>query len=127
MLPGERVRILVVDDRPEMAEMIADDLSERGYQGVAATSGHAALRMLRAERFDALVTDLRMPEIDGLALLHESRQLDPSRPVIMMTAYGTLDTALEASSDGAFHYLTKPFRLESLVRVLEQALRSSSR
>src|ERR1700722_8781268 len=83
-------RILVVDDRPEMAEMIADDLSERGYDGVATTSGHEAVRMLQTERVDVLVTDVRMPEVDGMALLSLSLQLDPSRPVIMMTAYGTL-------------------------------------
>jgi DNA-binding NtrC family response regulator len=120
--PNDTRRILVVDDRPEMAEMIADDLSDRGYEGLAVTSGREALRMLRTERIDVLVTDLRMPEVDGLALLHASLDLDPSRPVIMMTAYGTIDTAMEATGSGAYHYLTKPFRLEALVRVLEQAL-----
>lgn len=116
------LRILVVDDRPEMAEMIADDLSDRGYVGVCATSGRAALELLQVERFDALVTDLRMPGVDGLALLRASLELDPGRPVILMTAYGTLDTAVEASGRGAFHTLTKPFRLDALVRVLERAL-----
>jgi DNA-binding NtrC family response regulator len=119
---SETRRILVVDDRHEMAEMIADDLSDRGYEGLAVTSGREALRVLRTERIDVLVTDLRMPEIDGLALLRASLDLDPSRPVIMMTAYGTIDTAVEAAGSGAYHYLTKPFRLEALVRVLEQAL-----
>jgi two-component system, NtrC family, response regulator HydG len=118
----ETPRILVVDDRPEMAEMIADDLSDRGYEGVSTTSGHEAMRMLQTERVDVLVTDVRMPEVDGLALLSLSLRLDPSRPVIMMTAYGTLDTVLETTGRGAYHYLTKPFRLEALVRVLEQAL-----
>ena len=63
-----------------------------------------------------------MPDIDGLDLLRASLELDPSRPVILMTAYGTLDTAMEAAGRGAFHYLTKPFRLDALVRVLAQAL-----
>ena len=116
-------RILVVDDGHEMAEMIADDLSDRGYAAVALTSGREALRCLREERVDALVTDLRMPEVDGLQLLRVSRALDPSRPVIMMTAHGTLDTAVEANGEGAFHYLLKPFRLDALVRVLERALK----
>ena len=116
-------RILVVDDGQEMAEMIADDLSDRGYTAIALTSGREALRCLREERVDALVTDLRMPEIDGLQLLRVSRALDPTRPVIMMTAHGTLDTALEANGDGAFHYLRKPFRLDALVRVLDRALK----
>jgi two-component system response regulator HydG len=121
--PSETMRVLVVDDRPEMAEMLADDLCDRGYEGVAVTSGRDALHVLRTERVDVLVTDVRMPEIDGLALLRASVHLDPSRPVIMMTAYGTLDTAIEASGEGAYHYLIKPFRLDELVQVLRRALR----
>jgi two-component system, NtrC family, response regulator HydG len=123
--PGEssaRTRVIVVDDRAEMAEMIADALCEHGYEGLAVTSGREALRVLRTERVDAMVTDLRMPEIDGLALLDASRELDPSRPVIVMTAYGTLETAIESNGRGALQYLTKPFRLDALVRALQQAL-----
>jgi len=116
-------RVLVVDDRAEMAEMIADDLCDRGYEGRAVVSGKEALQILRTECIDALVTDLRMPEIDGLDLLRASIALDPSRPVIMMTAYGTLDTAIEATGNGAFQYLTKPFRLDALARILNHALR----
>jgi two-component system, NtrC family, response regulator HydG len=115
-------RILVVDDRPEMAEMVADALSERGYDAVAISSSLEAMHRLRTERFDVLVTDLRMPEVDGLALMRASLELDPSRPVIMMTAHGTLDTAVQASGEGAYHYLTKPFRLDALSRLIEQAL-----
>jgi DNA-binding NtrC family response regulator len=120
--PRESTRVLVVDDRPEMAEMIADDLCDRGYGCVAVTSGEEALRILRTERIDVLVTDLRMPGIDGFDLVRASVELDPSRAVILMTAYGTLDTALEATRRGVFQYLTKPFRLDTLVRVLEQSL-----
>jgi DNA-binding NtrC family response regulator len=119
----ETARVLVVDDRAEMAEMIADDLCARGYDGVAVTSGREALHVLKTQRIDVLVTDLRMPEIDGLSLLRSSVALDPSRPVIMMTAYGALDSAMEATRRGAFQYVMKPFRLEALVRVLDQALR----
>ncbi len=115
-------RILVVDDRPEMAEMVADALSERGYDAVAISSSREAMHRLRTERFDALVTDLRMPEVDGLALMRASLELDPSRPVILMTAHSTLDTAVQASGGGAYHYLTKPFRLDALTRLIEQAL-----
>jgi DNA-binding NtrC family response regulator len=115
-------RVLVVDDRPEMAEMIADDLCERGYESVAVFSGRVALRMLRTERIDVLVTDLRMPHVDGIALLHASRELDPSRPVILMTAFESIDTAIAASEHGVCHYLTKPFRLDLLARLLEHAM-----
>lgn len=116
-------RVLVVDDRPEMAEMIAEDLCGRGYDGVALSSGQDALRILQTERVDALVTDVRMPDINGLALLRASLRLDPSRPVIVMTAYETLDNAMEANGEGAYKYLIKPFRLEELAQALERALR----
>jgi DNA-binding NtrC family response regulator len=118
----KETRILVVDDRPEMAEMVADALSDRGYTAIAVGSGYEAMHRLRTERFDALVTDLRMPEVDGLALMRASLELDPSRPVIMMTAHGTLDTAVQATGGGAYHYLMKPFRLDTLSRLIEQAL-----
>jgi DNA-binding NtrC family response regulator len=117
------LRILVVDDKADMAEMVADDLRDRGYEGVAVSSGAEALRLLQAERFDALVTDLRMPDVDGFALLRASQSLDPSRPVILMTAFAAIDTAMRAFDVGAYQYLTKPFRLDSLAKVLEQALR----
>jgi DNA-binding NtrC family response regulator len=115
-------RVLVVDDWVEMAEMIADDLCDRGYAAKAVSSGKEALRVLQTERVDALVTDLRMPEVDGLSLLHASIKLDPSRPVIAMTAYSGLETAMEATGGGAFQYLMKPFRLDALARLLDQAL-----
>ncbi len=119
---GNSVRVLVVDDRPEMAQMIADDLTDRGYETVAVSSGGEALRLLNSERVDALVTDLRMPEVDGLELLRISRELDPTRPVILMTAFEAMDTAIEASELGVCHYLTKPFRLDLLARLLRQAI-----
>jgi len=118
----EPARILVVDDEAEMAEVIAENLHERGYDTVSVSSSAEALRLLKEARIDALVTDLRMPEIDGLALLRASRALDPSRPVIVITAYGSLSTAMQAVDDGTWHYLTKPFRLDVLARLLEQAL-----
>jgi two-component system response regulator HydG len=121
-----RPRVLVVDDKLEMAEMLADGLSDRGFDAVALASSREALLKLEAERVDALVTDLRMPEVDGLALLAASRRLAPTRPVIVMTAFGAIDTAIESIRQGASHYLTKPFKLEELVVFLERALDESS-
>ena len=115
-------RVLVIDDHIEMAETVADALSERGYDAMATASAREALRMLRAERFDAVVTDLLMPDIDGLTLLRASRGMDPSRPVMIMTAFASLETALAASDDGAYHYLTKPFRVDTLVWLIERAI-----
>jgi DNA-binding NtrC family response regulator len=118
----ERPRVLVVDDHVEMAETIVDGLFQHGYEGVGVYSGEAALRLLRTERIDALVTDLRMPELDGLTLLRASVNLDPLRPVIVMTAYGSLETALDAVEGGTWQYLVKPFRIDLLARLLRQAL-----
>jgi two-component system response regulator HydG len=114
--------VLVVDDRIEMAEMVAEELCLHGYEAVATSSGRDALERLRTQPIDALVTDVGMPGVNGLDLLRASIELDPSRPVIMMTAYATLETAIEASGDGAYHYLNKPFRLEVLARLIAQAL-----
>jgi DNA-binding NtrC family response regulator len=123
MTTTDTPRVLVVDDKPAMAEMVADDLCDRGYEGVAVSSGVEALRRLRTERFDAVVTDLRMPDMDGFAVLRASRNLDPSRPVILMTAFTAIDTAMRAFEVGAYQYLMKPFRLDTLAKVLEKALR----
>ena len=122
MIGNETPRILVVDDKVDMAEMVADDLCDRGYEGVAVSSGVEALHLLQTQRFDALVTDLRMSGMDGFALLRASQSLDPSRPVILMTAFAAIDTAMRAFEVGAYQYLMKPFRLDALAKVLEKAL-----
>jgi DNA-binding NtrC family response regulator len=117
---------LVVDDEFEMAAMVADELGDRGYGAVALRYGREALVRLEHEAFDALITDLRMPDVDGLSLLRASRALDPSRPVIVMTGHMAIDTALEAVNQGAFHYVIKPFNLAHLVELLEEALRAGN-
>jgi two-component system response regulator HydG len=117
-----RHRVLVADDNLEMARTIADGLADRGYETVAAASGLEAVERLRAEKVDALVTDLRMPNVDGMELLAASRRLDPERPVIVMTAYSAIDTAVESIRQGAYHYLTKPFKQDELAIFLSRAL-----
>ncbi|MGD0677584.1 MAG: response regulator [Polyangiaceae bacterium] len=126
MIAPETRRILIVDDQVEMADMIADDLSDRGYETIALSSPREALRRLATERFDALVTDVGMPEITGVALLRASLRLDPSRPVILMTAYSTIESVVLATNDGAYHYLLKPFRIDVLHRLIERALKDGS-
>ncbi len=115
-------RVLVVDDKLDMAEMIADDLCDRGYEAIAVSSGQAALLVMGTQRIDALVTDLRMPGMDGIALMAASQKLDPSRPVILMTAFSAIDSALRSFEVGAYQYLMKPFRLDALAKVLAKAL-----
>jgi two-component system response regulator HydG len=118
-----RARVLVVDDNLEMARTIADGLGDLGYQAVAAGSGRAAVDALGgAEVIDAVVTDLRMPGVDGLEVLAASRRLDAARPVIVMTAFSAIDTAVESIRRGATHYLTKPFKQDELAIFLARAL-----
>ncbi len=115
-------RVLVVDDHLEMAQTLAEGLAEHGYDAASCASSTQAASRLEVETFDALVTDLRMPEVDGMALLSRSRAAAPERPVIVMTAYGAVETAVEAIRQGAYHYLTKPFSLDELALFLGRAL-----
>jgi two-component system response regulator HydG len=115
-------RVLVVDDELSMAEMLADGLSETGFEGIAVGSSTEAAKRLGDEHFDALVTDLRMPGLDGLALLSVARRIDPDCPVVVMTAYSAIDTAIESIRRGAYHYLTKPFMVDELALFLDRAL-----
>ena len=115
-------RILVVDDHIEMAEMLTESLVDAGFEAEALASGAAALERLEAGGIDALVTDLRMNQVSGLDLLAASKRASPQRPVIVMTAYGAIDTAVESIRPGAYHYLTKPFQPDELVIFLRRAL-----
>jgi DNA-binding NtrC family response regulator len=120
-----RARVLIVDDQLSLAETLADGLAEYGYEGIALASSTDAAARLKDESFDALVTDLRMPGVDGLALLKISRANAPTRPVIVITAYSAVESAIESIRQGAFHYLTKPFKVEELALFLDRALEDS--
>lgn len=117
----ERLRIVVVDDHASMAETLAEGLEENGYEAAAFHSGAAAARAIENGRVDAVVTDLRMPDVDGLALVALSRKRHPDAPVVVMTAYSAVDSAIQSIRHGAYHYLTKPFKVAELVVVLEKA------
>ncbi len=121
MSKARQQRVMVVDDNLEMARTIADGLSERGYDAAAVGSGRDALDRLANQPVDAIVTDLRMPDVDGLQVLARSRELDPDRPVIVMTAYSAVDSAVQSIRQGAYHYLTKPFKQDELALFLDRA------
>ena len=116
------MRVLVVDDQLSMAETLADGLTDRGYDAIPMASSREAAALLGRDRFDVLLTDLRMPYLDGLELLAISRKADPNRPVIVTTAFSAVDTAIESIRQGAYHYMTKPFKVDELVLFLERAL-----
>jgi two-component system response regulator HydG len=114
-------RILIVDDHLEMARTIADYLGQRSMEAVAVASAEEALAQLGAEPFDALLTDLRMKGMDGLDLLDAAHRLDPGLPVVVMTAFGGIDSAVASIQRGAYHYVTKPFKLDVVRVLLERA------
>jgi two-component system response regulator HydG len=116
--------VLIVDDHLDMAESVADGLVEVGFDARAVSDPREALTAIEDEgdALDALVTDLRMPTTDGLTLLDASLKAAADRPVVLMTAYGAIDTAIAAIRRGAYHYLTKPFKVEELALVLRRAL-----
>jgi two-component system response regulator HydG len=114
-------RILIVDDHLEMARTVADYLGRHGVLAHAVASAQEALAALGREPFDALLTDLRMKGMDGLDLLEAAHRLDAELPVVVMTAFGGIDSAVESIQRGAYHYVTKPFKLEVVRVLLERA------
>src|SRR5947199_909139 len=121
MATGANVRVLVVDDVVDMARTIANDLQAEGFIAEIADSGAAALEQFARQPADVVVTDLRMKRGDGLEVLTRIKQSDPTVPVIIMTAFGEIDSAVEAMRRGAFHYITKPFQLETMRSLVERA------
>ena len=115
-------RILIVDDEPTAVENLAHVCRRQGHEVVARTSGKGAIEALEKGRFDVVLTDLRMEQVDGMAILRRTRELDPETAVILITGYATLDSAVEAMKAGAFHYIAKPFRLDEVRAVVRSAL-----
>jgi nitrogen regulation protein NR(I) len=123
MLP-ERKQVLVVDDEANLRRVLSAQLARDGYEVHTAEDGEAALAFLKEHHIDLVITDLRMPKVDGMDLLRAALRDDPSRPVVMLTAHGTVDNAVEALKTGAFDYVTKPFDQHEVRLVVKKALRT---
>src|SRR5919201_6586046 len=119
---GDR-RILVVDDEPDMVENCTRILRRAGYRVLATTDPERALALVESERPDVLLTDLKMPEMDGMELMRRAHEVDPALPVIMITAFSTIESAVAAIKAGAFDYLPKNFSADQLRVSVERALR----
>jgi DNA-binding NtrC family response regulator len=117
-------QILVVDDEPNLRRVLAAQLSRDGYEVHAVADGKAALKILQEQYVDVVITDLRMPELDGLELMRRALALEPELPVVIITAHGTVDNAVEALKSGAFDYITKPFDQNEVRNVVRKALRT---
>jgi two-component system response regulator HydG len=115
--------VLIVDDEPDMVENCARILRRAGHHCLTATDPHRALALLESDSPDLLLTDLKMPGLDGMELLRRAHELDPALPVIMITAFATIESAVAAVKEGALDYLPNTFTLDQLQVTVERALR----
>ena len=115
-----RFHILVVDDEPAQCEMVSDFLKKQGLDVSSAESGEKALQLFRQDSIDLILTDQKMPDMSGLDLLQAVHAINPETPVILMTAYGSIEAAVSAIQGGATDYLTKPLNLDELLYRIRQ-------
>lgn len=122
MTQHESIRILVVDDEAGMREFLSLELSAQGFQVLLARTGTEALEILRREKFHLVLSDMKMPEINGIALLEQIKSIDASIEVIMMTGHASVENAVQAMKAGAYDFVLKPFSLDELKVLIEKAL-----
>ncbi len=122
MMPAPLARLLIVDDEAAQMTALCRTLEPEGYQTVGFSSAHQALTALHTQSFDLILTDMTMPEMDGIAMLRTAFEIDPSLVGIVMTGHGTIGTAVEALKAGALDYILKPFKLSAILPVLARAL-----
>lgn len=115
-------RILIIDDDKEMCTLLEEVLSGEGFSLTTSSDSGEALKLLKKEDFDVVITDLMMEGLKGLELLQESKRIAPLTPVIIITAFGTIESAIKAMKMGAFDYLTKPFPLDELILTVKKAM-----
>ncbi|MEZ4443616.1 MAG: response regulator [Polyangiaceae bacterium] len=121
--PNEnRGRVLVVDDEPSIRDMLAEFLEMEGFAVSTAEDGMAAVDIFTVTHFDLVLTDLKMPRMGGIALLEQMRRHSPSTMAVIMTGFGTVETAIDAMKRGAYDYILKPFKLDEVVVVVDRAI-----
>jgi two-component system response regulator AtoC len=123
MLP-ERKQVLIVDDEPNLRKILSAQLTRDGYDVLTAEDGEQGLQHLRDHHIDLVITDLKMPKVDGMTLLKKALEEEPELPVVLVTAHGTIDTAVEALKSGAFDFVTKPFDKDEVRQIVAKALRT---
>ena len=115
-------KVLIIDDEPDIVEVMVARLEAMGFYAVGQTRAPKALDVLRKEDFSVLITDLKMPDMDGMEVLSEAKKIDPDIEVIIFTAYGSIEGAVQAIKEGAHDYLVKPFEPIELVAKIEKAI-----
>jgi DNA-binding NtrC family response regulator len=121
-LNDDQGKLLVIDDEPMAVENLAHALNKAGYDVTSRTSGPTGIKALEHERFDVILTDLRMEKADGMAVLKRALEVDPDTAVVIITGYATLDSAVQAIKAGAYYYITKPFRLDEVRKIVANAI-----
>lgn len=117
-------KILIVDDEPDMLKLLSMILRERTTYAVTTTNNPLeALDMAKTGGFDLVISDLKMPGLDGIELIDAIKKVDEDIPIIIMTAYGTVESATEAIQKGGFDFITKPFRKEQILFTIDKALK----
>jgi signal transduction histidine kinase/CheY-like chemotaxis protein len=120
---GEPMKILVVDDEEIMLKFACDALRSQGYQVVGALNAQEALKKVKEEKYDFILTDIKMPEMDGVELIKAVHKINPTMGALFMTGYASLDTAKEAIQEGAYDYILKPFDLHEIRSAVTNAIR----
>jgi DNA-binding NtrC family response regulator len=118
-----RIKILVIDDEPLMRLTIQDALAGEGYEVAVAETGKRGTDLLKENHTDIVITDLRLPDMDGIEILREVKTSQPMTQVVLITAYGSIDSAVTAMKEGATDYLTKPFAMDELLLIIKRLLR----
>ncbi|MCS7215753.1 MAG: response regulator [Thermodesulfovibrio sp.] len=117
-------KILIVDDEPDMLKLLSMILREKTpYDVITTNNPIEAVQLVKTTDFDLIITDLKMPGLDGLQLLEEVKKKNEDIPVVIITAYGTIDSATEAIEKGGFDFITKPFKKEQILFTIERALK----
>jgi two-component system response regulator PilR (NtrC family) len=118
--------ILVVDDELSMREFLKILLEKEGYKVSTAPEASSAIDLIRGQKFDLVLSDIKMPGMGGLSLLEKIKEMDSSLPVIMITAFASPENAVIAMKSGAFDYITKPFKVEEIIKIIKSAISASS-
>ncbi len=119
---SETYRILVVDDEESMREFLDIMLTQEGYEVTLSENGRNACSILEKSRFDLIITDIRMKDIDGIGVLKKAKEVDPDATVVLISAFATADTAVEAMNEGAYDYVPKPFKVSEFKKIVQDAL-----
>jgi len=115
-------RLLIIDDEPALRHLLRTILEEEGYHVDEAENGQQGLDLVKRQSFDLILCDIRMPELDGMAFIKKALSYNPTLTIIMMSAYGSLETALDCMKQGAYDYISKPFRPDEVILTLKKAL-----